>query len=404
MEEVRNMELMEQIRTLSEEYYETVRSVRRHLHMHPELSFHEKETSDYLSSKLEALGLQIRRNIGGLGFSTTIGDGKGPIMALRADMDALPIQEQTSAPYKSLNKGVMHACGHDAHSASLIGAAIILNKLQNYFSGTIQFIFQPAEEVLPGGASLMIADGLFKQNTPMAILGQHVSPELSFGKVGFRKGAFMASSDELHIRISGRGGHAARPHEIIDPVLIASHLVVALQQIVSRRNNPQTPSVLSIGRFIADGTTNVIPSEVELKGTFRTFDELWRVSAHEEIQKLATGMVESMGGKIDLKIIKGYPVLKNDEALTSSMMNHARAYLGESNVLELDPRATAEDFAYYTHLMPGCFYRLGTASPLGDKNKPVHHPEFDIHEDSLKIGSGLMAWLAISALLEAKKR
>jgi amidohydrolase len=348
---------------------------------------------------LKEYGIPFQANIAGHGITAFI-EGKNPqrsLRALRADMDALPIVELNEVSYKSKNEGVMHACGHDVHTSCLLGAARILATLKDEFEGTIQLVFQPAEEVLPGGASLMIKEGVFQNKRPAAIFGQHVYPELPAGKIGIKPGVYMASTDELYIRIKGRGGHGAKPDRNIDPVLISAHLIVALQQVVSRWSNPATPSVLSIGKVIANGATNIIPGEVILEGTFRTFDEKWRTEAHTRMHALAKGLVTGMGGEIDFRIEVGYPVLKNDEHLTDKSRELFIEYLGPDNVIPLDVRMTAEDFAYYGQLMPACFYRLGTASPTDNsKSFSVHHPNFDVDEESLKIGSGLLAWLAVN--------
>jgi len=388
----------EQIRSLAEAHYPDVLAMRRHLHMHPELSYQEVETSSFVAAQLQRLGLEVQTGIGGHGLTAFI-RGNNPdsrLVALRADMDALPIVEQNDVEYKSKREGLMHACGHDVHTSSLLGAAIILNNLKEHVEGTIQLVFQPAEEVLPGGASLMLKDGVFAKKKPQAIFGQHVYPELPAGKIGLKPGVYMASADELYVTVKGRGGHGAKPDRNIDPVLIASHLIVALQQVVSRWANPSMPSVLSFGKVIANGATNIIPGEVKLEGTFRTFDEKWRKEAHERMIALADGLVKGMGGEVDFRIEVGYPVLKNDESLTLRARELAVEYLGSENVVDLNVRMTAEDFAYYGHEMPGCFYRLGTASPNDEsKSFSVHHPRFDIDEDSLKTGMGLMAWLAV---------
>jgi len=388
----------EQIRLLAEAHHSDVLAMRRHLHMHPELSYQEVETSSFVAAQLQRLGLEVQTGIGGHGLTAFI-RGNNPesrLVALRADMDALPIVEQNDVEYKSKREGVMHACGHDVHTSSLLGAAIILNELRDQFEGTIQLVFQPAEEVLPGGASLMLKDGVFAKRKPQAIFGQHVYPELPAGKIGLKPGVYMASADELYVTVKGRGGHGAKPDRNIDPVLIASHLIVAMQQVVSRWSSPAMPSVLSFGKVIANGATNIIPSEVKLEGTFRTFDERWRKEAHERMIALAEGLVKGMGGEVDFRIEVGYPVLKNDESLTMRARELAIEYLGRENVIDLDVRMTAEDFAYYGHEMPGCFYRLGTASPVDEsKSFSVHHPRFDIDEEALKTGMGLMAWLAI---------
>ena len=390
--------LIDQIRALAETHYPDVLAMRRHLHMHPELSYQEIETASFVAAQLKGLGLEVQTGIGGHGITAFI-KGKNPdsrLVALRADMDALPIREQNEVEYKSKHEGIMHACGHDVHTSSLLGAAIILNNLKEHFEGTIQLVFQPAEEVLPGGASLMLKDGVFAKKKPQAIFGQHVYPELPAGKIGLKPGVYMASTDELYVTVKGRGGHGAKPDRNIDPVLITSHLIVALQQVVSRWSNPAMPSVLSFGKVIANGATNIIPGEVTLAGTFRTFDEKWRKEAHERMVALAEGLVKGMGGEVDFRIEVGYPVLKNDEALTLRSKELAAEFLGAENVVDLDVRMTAEDFAYFGHEMPGCFYRLGTASPNDEsKSFSVHHPRFDIDENALKTGMGLMAWLAV---------
>lgn len=390
--------LIDQIRALAETHYPDLLAMRRHLHMHPELSYQEVETASFVAAQLKGLGLEVQTGIGGHGITAFI-KGKNPdsrLVALRADMDALPIREQNEVEYKSKHEGIMHACGHDVHTSSLLGAAIILNNLKEHFEGTIQLVFQPAEEVLPGGASLMLKDGVFAKKKPQAIFGQHVYPELPAGKIGLKPGVYMASTDELYVTVKGRGGHGAKPDRNIDPVLITSHLIVALQQVVSRWSNPAMPSVLSFGKVIANGATNIIPGEVTLAGTFRTFDEKWRKEAHERMVALAEGLVKGMGGEVDFRIEVGYPVLKNDEKLTLRSKELATEYLGAENVVDLDVRMTAEDFAYFGHEMPGCFYRLGTASPSDEsKSFSVHHPRFDIDENALKTGMGLMAWLAV---------
>jgi amidohydrolase len=390
--------IKEKIQSLAEKHFADVLAMRRHIHMHPELSYQEVETSSFVEAQLRRMGLEVKTGIGGYGLTAFI-HGKNPdsrLIALRADMDALPIQELNTTEYKSKHDGIMHACGHDVHTSSLLGAAIILNEIRDQFEGTVQLVFQPAEEVLPGGASLMLKDGVFANGKPNAIFGQHVYPELPAGKIGLKPGVYMASTDELYVTVKGRGGHGAKPDRNIDPVLIASHLIVALQQVVSRWSNPAMPSVLSFGKVIANGATNIIPSEVKLEGTFRTFDERWRKEAHERMVALAEGLVKGMGGEVDFRIEIGYPVLQNDEALTLRARERAIEYLGEANVVDLDVRMTAEDFAYFGHEMPGCFYRLGTASSTDDsKSFSVHHPRFDIDEEALKTGMGLMAWMAV---------
>jgi amidohydrolase len=372
-------------------------AIRRHLHMHPELSYHEHGTSAFVQQKLTEWGIPFETGFADTGISAWVNREKsGKITALRADMDALPIQELNEVDYASRNPGVMHACGHDVHTTCLLGALKILHELRDQIDHPIQAIFQPAEEKLPGGASLMIRDGVFAA-MPAGITGQHVYPELPAGKVGFRPGPYMASTDELYVTITGRGGHGARPQGNIDPVLIASHLIVALQQVVARWNDPQMPTVLTFGKIIGNGATNITPDSVYLEGTFRTFDETWRRKAHERILNLAHGLVEGMGGKVDFKIDLGYPVVYNDEALTARSKAKAIEYLGAEHVIDLPMRTTAEDFAYYSQLMPGCFYRLGTASPDGSNTAALHNARFNVDESAIATGAGLMAWLAIPA-------
>ena len=374
--------------------------IRQNIHQNPELSFQEFETQKKVENYLQKLGLSTQR-LANTGVVALI-EGNNPskrCVALRADMDALPIIEVNDGrPYRSLNEGVMHACGHDVHTTSLLGAATILNELKSEFEGTIKLVFQPGEEKLPGGASLMLADGVL-QNPPVDfMIGQHVMPLIDTGTVGFRKGLYMASTDEIFITVKGVGGHGALPHLAIDSILVASHIVVAMQQIVSRNQNPALHSVLSFGKIIGNGATNVLPPNVEIHGTFRTVDENWRAEAHDKIRRLAEGIAHSMGAEIDIEIKKGYPFLKNDETLTSICMEAAEEYVGGDRVKELELWMAAEDFWYYSQEVPSCFYRLGTRNMEKGTHYSVHHPSFDIDEDALEIGSGLMAELALKAL------
>ena len=392
--------LKDRIKSLAQAYKQEVIANRRHLHSHPELSFKEYETAAFVAEKLKEIGITEIESKATTGWSALI-RGKNPekkVVALRADMDALPIIEANKVPYKSQNPGVMHACGHDAHTASLLGAAKILHEVRDQFEGTIKLIFQPGEEIIPGGASLMIKDKVLENPRPNSILGQHVMPMIPAGKVGFRSGLYMASTDELYLTIKGKGGHGAMPETFIDPVLISAHLLVALQQIVSRVANPKIPSVLSFGRVEALGATNIIPNEVKIQGTFRTLDEAWRAKAHEKMRLIAQGIVEGMGGQLDFEIRKGYPFLKNEPALTARSVEAARAYLGAENVLDLDIWMAAEDFAFFSQEVDGCFYRLGTRNEARGITSGVHTSTFDIEEEALEIGAGLMAWLAVSEL------
>jgi amidohydrolase len=391
--------LKDKISLLAKEIHSNVVENRRHLHAHPELSFHEYQTSAYVAQKLDELGIKYQK-MANTGLVAIIQGDKPSdgVVALRADMDALPIVEANDVPYKSKNAGVMHACGHDAHTSSLLGTAKILTELKNEFGGTVKLIFQPAEEKLPGGANMMIKEGVLENPKPDAVIGQHVMPLIETGQVGFRSGKYMASTDEIYVTVYGKGGHGAQPQQNIDPVLITSHIIIALQQIISRVADPKTPSVLSFGKVIANGATNVIPNEVYLEGTFRTMDEDWRARAHEKMKKMAEGIAEAMGGSCDFNIVRGYPFLINEEKLTAEVRAYAEDYLGKENVLDLDIWMAAEDFAYYSQVSDACFYRLGTGNKERGITSSVHTPTFDVDEESLKLSTGLMAYIALKQL------
>ena len=386
--------LKEKIQQLAKQYAPDFISIRHHLHAHPELSYKEFQTSAFVQEKLSSAGIPFRvmAETGVVGMIEGRNPGKR-VIALRADMDALPIREENKVPYKSTNDGVMHACGHDVHTTILLGASAILQELREEWEGTIKLIFQPGEEKNPGGASIMIREGVLEDPVPQAIFGLHVHPGLEVGKLSFRGGMVMASADEIYITIRGKGGHAAAPHQTVDTILVASHLVVALQQIISRNRNPLSPSVLSITSVQGGHTTNVIPSEVKLMGTFRAMDEQWRFRAHELIRRLATDLVHSMGAEIELHIDVGYPMVYNNEALDRVARAEARAYLDPERVLETEVRMGAEDFGYYTRQIPGCFYRLGVMNVEKGITAGVHTPRFNIDEGAIEIGMGMMAWL-----------
>lgn len=393
-------ELKDRVKELAREYLGEVIAIRRHLHMHPELSFREEETAAFIAGKLDEMGIPFTAGLAKTGIVAMI-EGKDPgsgTIALRADMDALPILEQNEVEYRSGNEGVMHACGHDAHMASLLGAARILNQLREHFSGSIKLIFQPSEENYPGGAKVMIEEGVLEDPRPAAIFGQHVFPELDAGKVGFRPGKYMASTDEIYLTVKGKGGHGAIPDQVIDPVLIASHIVIALQQIVSRKSKPVMPTVISFGMISSDGKTNIIPDEVRLEGIMRTFDEDWRSRIKEEVSRIAKGIAESMGGSCEVLIEQGYPAVVNHEQLTLRARERAVEYLGEEKVSDLEMRMTAEDFSYFAQELPGCFYRLGTRNEEKGFTSNLHSATFDLDESSLETGMGLMAWLALAEL------
>lgn len=392
--------LQSKIQSLAKSYASEFIDIRHHLHAHPELSYQEFETSKFIQNKLQqyAIPFTIMAETGVVGLVQGKNPGK-KIIALRADMDALPITEENKVPYKSKNEGVMHACGHDVHTTCLLGAARILQELRNEWEGTVKLIFQPGEERNPGGASILIKEGVLQNPAPQAIYGLHVHPQLETGKLSFRGGQVMASADEIYITIKGKGGHAAAPHLTADTILIASHLIVALQQIISRNRNPFLPSVLSICSIQGGHTTNVIPSEVKLMGTFRALDEEWRFKAHELIKQQATGLVHSMGGEIDLHIDVGYPAVYNNEELTNIARHLAENYMGKENIETTEMRMGAEDFGYYTKHIPGCFYRLGVMNVARGITSGVHTPTFNIDESAIETGMGMMAWLGASTQL-----
>lgn len=392
------IKLIGEIKQRASLYFDEIKNIRRHIHQNPELSFEEYNTSEFIQDKLTEWGIDFTSDWVKTGIVAEI-KGKLPnskTIALRADIDALPINEENDLPFKSMNEGVMHACGHDIHTASLLGVIRILSGMKDEFEGTIKFIFQPGEEQLPGGAKLMIEEGVLLDVSQ--IFGQHIFPDLEVGKVGFKKGMYMASTDEVYIKVKGKGGHAALPHQLVDPVVISANIIVGLQQIVSRKSSPYIPTVLSFGDIHGYGATNVIPDEVNIKGTLRTFNEEWRKEAHEQIVAISKGVAKSLGGDCEVEIKHGYPFLINDHKLTELGTQAAIEYLGQENVIELDQRMTAEDFAYYSQEIPGCFYRLGTANTSMNIGGNLHSSTLTSDERSIEVGMGLMSFIAIKAL------
>jgi amidohydrolase len=394
------MSLLDKIKSLSLAYSDQIIALRRHLHANPELSYQEFNTVKFVAEQLRSFGIEPKEGIATTGLLAEI-KGKNPdkkTIALRADMDALPIDEANDVPYKSKNPGVMHACGHDVHTSSLLGTAKILNEIKDQFEGTVRLLFQPGEEKNPGGASYMIRDGALKSPQPSGILGQHVFPFLPVGKVGFREGMYMASADEIYLKVIGKGGHGASPDLAIDPIVIAAHIIIALQQIISRNANPRQPTVLTFGNIIGKGATNIIPNEVNIAGTFRAMNEEWRNSALDKIKKMAESLAEGMGGKCEVDISRGYPYLENNPELTRRIKAAATEYVGKENVVDIDITLGAEDFSYYSQIIPASFYRIGTRNDAKGITSSYHTPTFNVDEDALKLSPGLMAWMAVKEL------
>ena len=402
------MSMIDNIKQLAHQYFDEVVSFRRHLHQYPELSFQELKTSEYVCSILDKHHIAYTKGIVKTGIVAII-EGKNPTkktILLRADLDALPIEEQNKVDYKSQNIGIMHACGHDAHTASVLGTAIILNQLKNEFEGTVKIMFQPGEEVLPGGSSLMIKEGVLQNPKVDIAIAQHVFPSMEVGKVGFREGMYMASTDELHITIIGKGGHAAMAGDYNNPLVVAAHIIIEIEKQfpfvidvegVSRNTQNNIPTVIAFGKIEGKGATNVIPESVYLAGTFRTMDEAWRKEVKVKITDIINSVAKKYNVKADINIMDGYPFLTNDALTTQHCKQAAIDYLGEENVEDLPLRMTAEDFAYITQQVPSCFYRLGTGNKDKGITAGVHTSTFDIDEKALEISSGLMAWMVISS-------
>lgn len=382
-------------------------SIRRHIHQHPELSFQEYETSAYIQQQLRELGIpfEVVAQTGVVAVLTGQKSASDDIVVLRADIDALPIDEQNDVDYKSKNSGVMHACGHDFHTANLLGAASLLNDYKTEFSGKIVLLFQPAEEKIPGGAIQVLESGIMESfgGTIKAVLGLHVSPRVSVGKVGLRSGRFMASSDEFYFTIKGRGGHAAEPHRAVDPIMIGAQLLTTLQQVVSRKANPDVPSVLTFGRFIGDGAANVIPEEVKLAGTFRTMDEVWRKEALEMVAEIAATLPVSLGAKVEVEVRHGYPALYNDPALTQKVKTIIAETMGNSVPQDLEIWMAAEDFAYYSYRYPSLFMLIGTNNDDSTTQYGLHNPQFNLDEKAFETSIAVLVNAAISLLNESNE-
>ncbi len=384
----------DKIKSIVKDEFDGLVAIRRYFHSNPELSYKEKNTAAYISSLLDKWGIEHKSGVAGYGITGTI-EGKtsgNKVVALRADMDALPVNEKNHVPYRSLNQGVMHACGHDVHMTCLLGTLKTLNALKESWKGTVKFVFQPAEEKLPGGAQQMIKEGVLENPKPDVIVAQHVFPELEAGKVGFKTGKYMASSDEINITVKGKGGHAAIPSHFDNTVLAASEIVVSLQNEINSYSTVDSPTILSFGKVIAEGAHNIIPPEVNIYGTFRAFDEKWRHKVWNIIENRAKEISKKHGCTVDIDVDAGYPFVLNNEKVTSALKNAAMEYLGKENVVNLDIRMTAEDFGYYSHLIPATFYRLGVANKDKGIVSNLHSDTFDVDEKSLETGTGLMIW------------
>lgn len=390
-----NLEIKNKIIRKSEEIFEKIRGYREHIHANPELSYEEHETMAFVADKLKELGIEHKSGFGKTGVVAIIrGDHHKTDTAsigLRADLDALPIHEETNLPFASTKDGIMHACGHDVHTSILLGSAEIINEFRNELESPVKLIFQPGEEKNPGGATFMINDGVMQNPEVKKLHALHVFPDMEVGKVGFKEGIYMASCDEIYLTINGKGGHGATPHQCIDPIIIGANIITSMQTIVSRKCDPKIPCVLSFGHFEALGATNVIPSTAHLKGTFRTMNEEWRKEALTLIKSIAEDIAKSFGGTVEVNISKGYPYLENDPVVTSQVRQKAIELLGEDNVEELPIRLTAEDFSFYSQIAPVCFFRLGVRNESKGITYGVHHPKFNIDDEALKVGMQMMS-------------
>jgi amidohydrolase len=390
-----SLDILQFIRQKSLDLFEKVKGYREHMHMYPELSYQEFETMEFVSQCLTKLGIEHEKGVGKTGVVAIIrGDHHSSTetcIGLRADLDALPIIEDTDLPFQSKNNGVMHACGHDVHTAILLGAAEIIFEQRNNLISPVKLVFQPGEEKNPGGATLMIADGVLHNPSVKEMYALHVFPEMKTGNVGFREGVYMASSDEIYITIHGKGGHGATPHQCIDPIMIGANLLVQLQQVVSRKCNPTIPSVLTFGHFEAIGATNIIPSTAIIRGTFRTMNENWRAEALSLVESQIKEICASMGATVTVEISKGYPYLENNPAVTNKVRNKAKQILGDQHAEDLPIRMTSEDFAFYSQEIPVCFMRLGVRNEEKGIVYGVHHPKFNIDDNALITGMQVIA-------------
>lgn len=390
------MSIEEQIKALSEKHFPRIVELRRRIHANPELAFEEFETGKLVAETLATLGVEVKTGVARTGILGTLrGNGK-KVVALRSDMDALPIKEATGLEFASRNEGKMHACGHDAHTAIGLGAAMILAELKAQLHGDVRFLFQPSEERNPGGAPFMIEDGAL--DGVDEVYGLHVIAQHDAGTVGFCEGAMMASADELYITIRGKSGHGARPQFAIDPIVAASQVILALQTLVSRNLDPFAQGVITIGSIHGGFAPNIIPEEVKLVGTLRSMTPAWRTYAHRRIEEIVRGTCDAADAHFDLLIDKGYPVLVNDPRKTKFAEDAARTLFGGEQVFTAERLMAAEDFAYYLEKTPGTFYRLGIRNLARGITADIHNDHFTIDEEALKTGAAMQAYLAVKAL------
>ncbi len=394
--------LAERIQKRAEEIFPDVVAVRRDIHLHPELSYEEVRTTAVITEYLRGIGITPEPPLLETGVIALIEGGRKlgreNLVALRADIDALPLQEESLHGFCSLEPGKMHACGHDMHTAMLLGAAAILMGMRDELEGDVLLIFQPAEEKSPGGAKPLLDAGLFSRFKPSAIFGQHCFPNVETGKVALCKGSFMAAADELYFTVTGKGGHASAPHKAADPVLAAAHIITAAQYLVSRVAPPHEPAVVSIASIHGGNAPNVIPRQVTMAGTMRTMNEKLRALLQEKLRQTVSHVAEGLGVEAEVEIRKGYPVLYNDPDVTEKAAIICGEYLGRESVLESEPIMTAEDFAYYLQECPGTFWQIGTGTADPEKSSTLHSPTFNPEEEALQTGSGLLAYTALRFL------
>lgn len=377
-----NKEMFGTITQELSENFEEIKKWRRYLHQHPELSFEEVQTAKFIEEKLISFGLEVQTQIGGNGLVGILkGSKPGKTIALRADFDALPIEDEKDVPYKSLNPGVMHACGHDGHTSALLGTAKVLSKYRDGIKGTIKFIFQHAEEKPPGGAKFMIEENILEDVD--YVFGAHLASDLPIGKIAVGEGFKMAAVDKFEIIIEGKGGHGARPHNSIDSLVIGTNIVNSLQQIVSRKIDPLQSAVVTIGIFHAGTAFNVIPGKAKIEGTVRTFDEQVRDQVEEEINTIVKGITSGFHASYKIDYLRGYPALYNHKAETATVRNLFSEVFSEENVIEMKTSMGAEDFAYFLKEKPGTFFNVGSWNNSENTHYPHHHPKFDFDEKAL---------------------